>query len=281
MIGDLARIIGGGEIDVTVLMGPGTDPHLYTPRRSDVVRLSKADLILYHGLDLEGKLKEALEGQSGRIPVIAVGDQVALRYEVIDEGGVADPHLWMDVSAWIIAAEVIRDTLAGMRPGDETTFAENTERLIGDLEALDMYIQASISSLPDEKRILITAHDAFGYFGRAYGVEVHGVQGISTESEAGLRDINRLVSMIVERKIPAVFAESTVSDRLMLSLKEGAGARGHSIRLGGELYSDAMGPSGGGADTYIGMMRHNVDTIVSSMGGRPASFDQGGGATTP
>lgn len=272
MIGDLVTNIVRDRGEVTTLMGPGTDPHLYTPRRADVARLAQAEIVFYNGLDLEGKMVEALKAQRARIPVVAVAENLSEEYELIRGEGAYDPHIWMDVQGWIKASEPVLNALMEIDPEGAEFYRKNAAEYIWELTQLDNYLRNTIGNLDESRKVLVTAHDAFGYFGRAYGVEVHGIQGLSTESEAGLRDINRLVDKIVTRKIPAVFFESTVSDRMVRTLIEGAGARGHELKVGGELYSDALGPSGSGAETYIGMMLHNSQTFIAAMGGEYPPF---------
>ncbi|MCC5876050.1 MAG: zinc ABC transporter substrate-binding protein [Candidatus Sumerlaeia bacterium] len=281
MIGDIVKNLVRDRGEVTALMGPGSDPHLYTPRRADLARLSQADLIFYNGLELEGKMVEALKSQRSRVPVVAVAEELGDGYELIHGGGAYDPHVWMDVQGWIAATGPIREALVAMDPEGAEFYTQNAAEYIYTLTRLDNYIRNIINNLEQERRVLVTAHDAFSYFGRAYEVEVHGIQGISTESEAGLRDINRLVDMVVEQKIPAVFVESTVSDRMVMTLVEGAGARGYRLKLGGELYSDSLGPSGSNADTYVGMVLHNVQTFVSAMGGEYPPFQAVQTGSTP
>lgn len=276
MIADLAGEIAGPHAEVAALMGPGSDPHLYTPRRADIARLSRADLIFYHGLQLEGNTNDALKAQSGRVPVVAVGERVAEDYPLLSgESGGVDPHIWMDVAAWRIAADVIAEALSGKDPENAEYYQAQAQRLGRELEELERRVAQAMDTIPGENRVLVTAHDAFRYFGRAHGVKVHGIQGISTDSEAGLRDINKLVNLLVEQRIPAVFVESTVPQRAVRSLVEGAASRGHQVRIGGELYSDALGPEGSEAGTYIGMIRHNCRTIVDALGGDSSVLDGG------
>lgn len=274
MIADIAAQIAGPHGEVVALMGPGSDPHLYTPRRADIARLSRADLILYHGLQLEGNTNEALKAQRSRVPVVAVGERIAESYPILagDAGG-PDPHVWMDVAAWKIAVDVIAEALISKDPGNADEYRAEARRIVEEMEELDRRVAEAMETVPERNRVLVTAHDAFSYFGRAYGIEVRGIQGISTESEAGLRDINQLVDLLVERRIPAVFVESTVPQRAVRSLVEGAASRGHQVSIGGELHSDALGPAGSEGATYIGMIRHNCRTIVAALGGDPSILD--------
>jgi manganese/zinc/iron transport system substrate-binding protein len=272
MIADPARVIAGDRAVVTTLIAPGIDPHLYKPTRSDVQRLLNADVILTNGLLLEGRMGDALARASaaGR-SVRAVAELVdpALRLAAAEEGKAHDPHLWMDPAAWAHVVEVIRDVLIEADPDGAETYRRNCAAYVADLDALDAYAKAQLGAIPPDRRVLVTAHDAFRYFGRRYDLTVLGVQGISTESEAGLQDIERLVSLLVERRVPAVFAESTVSDRSVQALVAGARARGHAVALGPSLYSDAMGDVDTYEGTYIGMIDHNVTTIARALGGSP------------
>ena len=267
MIGDVVARVGGERVRVDVLMAPGTDPHVYTPRRADLVRLQSADVIIHHGLGLEGKLASALAGQSRRALVVGIADRVAALYPVEGHAaGAPDPHLWMDVAAWTIVADELAAMLVAFDPAGAAVYTANITTYRAELKAVDDYARETLARIPAERRLLVTAHDAFFYLGRAYGIEVMGVQGLSTESEAGLADIRRLADVLVARRVPAVFVESTVPDKNVRALVEGARARGHEVRLGGTLYSDAMGPAGTYEGTYLGMIDHNVTTIARALG---------------
>ena len=279
MITDLAQRIAGDRATVTGLMGSGIDPHLYTPTRSDIQKLLAADIVLYNGLHLEGKMTDALERVAGSGKTVrAVTEEIDESYLLSPEqfNGHHDPHVWMDPTAWAKSAAVIRDTLSGHDPDGASEYAANAEVVINDINALDAYAERVLHSVPDEHRVLVTAHDAFSYFGQRYGYEVVGIQGISTESEAGVRDIERIVSLLVDQKIGAVFVETTVSERNIKALIAGANARGHTVVIGGNLFSDAMGPSGSYEGTYVGMIDHNVTIIARALGGdAPESGMQG------
>lgn len=269
MVADIAQNVAGDRADITALMGPGVDPHLYKPTRSDIQRLMDADLVLYNGLLLEGKLTDTLieTANSGK-PVQAVTsliDESSLLAPDEFEGH-HDPHVWMDPSAWIQAVDAVAQTLIELDPGSSDTYRANAEAYTQRLRDLDTYAERVLSGVPESRRVLVTAHDAFNYFGRRYGYEVVGIQGISTQSEAGVLDIERLVDLIVTREVPAVFVESTVSERNIRALIAGAQARGHTVSVGGELYSDAMGEAGTYEGTYIGMIDHNATTIARALG---------------
>jgi manganese/zinc/iron transport system substrate-binding protein len=261
--------VGGDLVTVTSLMGPGVDPHAYRQTRTDIVAMTRADLVLWHGLYLEAQLEDFLLELGQTRTVLAVGEAVPEGERLADPEYTNrfDPHVWMDPVLWRDVVTAVRDAFSAARPDDAATFAANAEAHLADLDRLAAYKTTSLTSIPQEARVLLTAHDAFGYFGRAQNFEVMGIQGISTESEAGLNRIGELVDLLVDRKVAAVFVESSVSDRNIRALVEGAAARGHEVRIGGELFSDAMGPDGSYEGTYIGMMDHNVTTIAAALGG--------------
>jgi manganese/zinc/iron transport system substrate-binding protein len=269
MIADAAREVGGDHVEVRALMGPGVDPHAYRQTRTDIVAAANADLVLWHGLYLEAQMEEFLIDLAGTRPVVAVAE--ALPQDLLighDEyEGRFDPHVWMDPELWSLVVAKIRDALIDVRPEAETEFRANAEAHLAELAALADYATGVLASVPEESRVLLTAHDAFNYFGAAYGFEVAGIHGISTESEAGLQRIAELVDMLVGRNIGAVFVESSVSDRNVRALVEGAAAQGHEVIIGGELFSDAMGVEGSYEGTYLGMIDHNATTIAGALGG--------------
>jgi manganese/zinc/iron transport system substrate-binding protein len=278
-VADVVRGVAGDRARVEQLLGEGVDPHVYKLTRSDVVRLTGADVVFYNGLLLEGKMTDAL------IRVAASGRPVHAVTELIPEDrllsppefeGAHDPHVWMDVAAWSLAADVVRDRLSALDPEGAETYARNAAAYRARLEGLDAYARRTLASIPEGSRVLVTAHDAFNYMGRAYGLEVRGIQGISTESEAGLREIEALVELLVSRRIPAVFVETSVSERNVRALVEGAAARGHRVAIGGSLYSDALGAPGTYEGTYAGMIDHNVTTIARALGGEAPARGHGG-----
>jgi manganese/zinc/iron transport system substrate-binding protein len=265
MIADLARRISGAQVQA--IFGPGIDPHGHRPTRSDILALSRGDVIFWNGLHLEAQLMDLLQDMAVQTRVVAVGEAIdpALLLNDPAFAGFPDPHVWMDPALWAKAAQAIADTLTDMAfPAD---IAANLASLQADLAALDTYARDAIASIPAPARVLITAHDAFNYLGRAYGLEVQGIQGISTESEAGVARMQELVMLIRDRQVPAVFVESSVSDRAVRALIEGAAGAGMIVATGGELFSDAMGPEGSYEGSYIGMMDHNVTTIARALGG--------------
>lgn len=270
MVTDIVREVAGDRASVVPLIGPGVDPHLYKPTRSDIERLLSADVVFYNGLLLEGKMTDSL------VRAASAGKKVHAVTELLDEtfllepedfGGHADPHVWMDPAAWAKAVEAVRDKLAEFDPANASLYQQNAAAYLARLAELDAYAARVLASVPERQRVLVTAHDAFNYFGRRFGFEVVGIQGISTESEAGVRDVERLVTLLVERKIPGVFVESTVSERNINALVAGAKARGHQVVIGGKLFSDAMGDEGTYEGTYIGMIDHNVTLIARALGG--------------
>ena len=269
MVADLAREVGGERVSVTQLMGPGVDPHLYKGTRDDVRAIIAADLVFYSGLMLEGKVIDMLDKVGRKKPVIAVTDAIDQAALTTESGDAAhpDPHVWMDVALW---AQCVHEITRGLREYDEEgaeAYRQATSAYLEKLMELDAYGKQVISTIPPEGRVLITSHDAFHYFGRAYGLEVFGVQGLSTDSEAGLRQINHLVDMIVDRKISAVFVESSVPQKSIMAVIDGAASRGHRVVVGGELYSDAMGERGTYEGTYVGMLDHNLTTVTRALGG--------------
>ncbi len=270
MITDIVREVAGDLATVEGIIGEGVDPHLYKPTRSALVALSRADIIFYNGLLLEGQLSDVLEKMATRgKPVYAVAEAILERedYVLTTEEDYLDPHVWMDVSGWMVAVREVAAALSTFDPANAEVYETRAADYLAELAELDQYAKRVIGSIPGDRRMLVTAHDAFNYMGRAYGLEVRGIQGLSTESEAGVRDLENLVAFLVENEIPAVFVETSVSDKNVRALIEGARARGHELVIGGTLYSDAMGPAGTYEGTYIGMIDHNATTIAQALGG--------------
>lgn len=273
MVADAASAVGGPHAQVTRLMGEGVDPHLYKPAPGDLRVLESADLVLYNGLHLEGKLADSLTKLGDRRPVVAVAEAIPTDRLIrsTDDGGSHDPHVWLDPRLWSLVVEAARDALQRASPANEASIRAAADAYLGTLGRLHAWAEEQLATIPPERRVLVTAHDAFAYFGRAYGLEVHGVQGISTESESSIQDMNALVDLLVEKRVPAVFFESSVPPRAVRALIEGCRARGHEVRIGGELFSDALGPDGTPQGTYFGMFEHNVRTIVEALSGKPAA----------
>jgi manganese/zinc/iron transport system substrate-binding protein len=267
MIGDAVRQIAGDSVDVVALMGPGVDPHLYKATKGDLDRLQSADVIFYNGLFLEAKMAEILERMAGTRQVYAIGevlDHDSLLYPD-NVGGHPDPHIWFDLKLWSQAVAEVGAELQKADPTQAEWYRTRTKQYVAAILAEDDSVKAAIATIPPEDRVLVTAHDAFHYFGRRYGIEVKGLQGISTVTEAGLHDVTSLVDELVARKIKAVFVESSVSPKAIEAVVGGCRSRGHEVIIGGELFSDAMGPAGTPEGTYLGMVRHNVNTIVSAL----------------
>ncbi len=266
IVADLARQIGGDRVDVECLMAAGIDPHSYKPTPRDADRLATADIVVANGLHLEGRLAELLERLGRRRPVVAVGDSLPPDDLLSAGGDRHDPHVWFDPRLWARCGTALAEALAKADPAGAAGYVARGRDYADRLAVVDASVRDRLATIPEERRVLVTAHDAFRYFGRAYGVEVVGVQGTSTESEAGLADINRLVDLVAARRIPAVFIETSVSDRSVTALREGAAARGHQVGLGGTLLSDSLGGAGSGAETLEEALRSNVDTIASALG---------------
>lgn len=270
MVADLVRQVAGERATVEALMGEGVDPHLYVPTRSDIVRLNDADVVFYNGLLLEGQMEHTFRTlASGGKPVHAVtadlpADELLTPPEF---EGHPDPHVWNDVSLWSRAVESVAARLSEHDPDHAAEYQQRAAAYREQLAQLDEYARTAIGSIPESSRFLVTAHDAFGYFSRAYGIPVESVQGITTESEPGVNDINRLVDLLVRRKLPAIFVESSVNSANLEAVINGARSRNWDVRNGGTLYSDAMGAEGTYEGTYIGMIDHNVTTITRALGG--------------
>ncbi len=267
MLADAVKVITADSVEVTGLMGPGVDPHLYKATSGDVSLLDKADLIVYNGLNLEAKMTVIFKKMSASKRTLAVAERIdssLLRFPEYFKGH-PDPHVWFDVSMWKTVVAATGAVLMEMDSANQKLYQENLSGYLHVLDELHKWVKAQMATIPEEKRILVTAHDAFGYLGRAYDIEVRGLQGISTVTEAGLYDLTHMIDMLVERKIKAVFVESSVPRKAIEAVVEGCRQRGLDIEIGGELFSDAMGEGGTPEGTYIGMVRHNVNTIVKAL----------------
>lgn len=267
MIADLTQNIGGDEVEVTALMNTGVDPHLYKATQGDLRKLMKADIIFYNGLHLEGKMQDIFEKMARKKPVYAISEKLP-KNRILHHGQYPDPHIWFDVLLWKQAGKRVLELLNKHEPDKSVLFTANANLYFDKLEALNLWAAQQVASIPEAQRILITAHDAFGYFGQAYQIKVMGLQGISTASEFGLQDIKQLKEVIVANQVKAAFVESSVSPRFINSLVEGVEAEGHQLKIGGELFSDAMGLPDTEEGTYLGMVKHNVNTIVSALKGQ-------------
>jgi manganese/zinc/iron transport system substrate-binding protein len=267
MLADAVTHIGGENFNVIALMGPGVDPHLYKASEGDVEKLANADMIVYNGLHLEGKMGDILEKMSNTKPVIAAGELLPEDKLLTLPGssGQHDPHIWFDLSLWAEMIEALGRKIARTDLLLHDDYIATAGSYADSVRALHWQIVEKIASIPKEQRVLITAHDAFSYFGRAYDMEVRGLQGISTVSEYGLKDVTDLVDFIVARGVKAIFVETSVPEKSIKAVQAGVEAKGHVVAIGGTLFSDAMGEKGKPEGTYLGMVRYNVDTIVSAL----------------
>lgn len=267
MVTDLVREVGGAKVEVTGLMGPGVDPHLYRASQRDVLALSEADAVFYNGLFLEGQMVEIMEKVDRQKPAVAVTEDIP-REELLasaDYDDQYDPHVWFDVGMWRTSVGPVVETLSELDPENAGYYERRGVAYERELAELDREVERETSSIPEDRRVLVTAHDAFRYFGREYGMEVRGLQGISTEAEAGTGDVSGLADYLAEEEIPAIFVESSVSPRSIRATQAATEARGWEVEVGGELYADAMGEPGTRAGSYTGMIRENVDTITEAL----------------
>ncbi|REJ12556.1 MAG: manganese transporter [Bacillaceae bacterium] len=263
-IGEPLSVIGGDRLNVKSLMGPSVDPHLYKATQSDMETLEEADIIFYNGLHLEANMVEIFEKISESKPVLAVGETIPEESLLKDEKGVVDPHIWFDLDLWQQALDAAVEQLKEFSPEDADYFEENKKKYFARLADLKKEAE-KLADIPESQRVLVTAHDAFGYFGRMHGIKVVGLQGLSTDSEIGITDIHDTIDIIKKYKVPAVFIESSINEKSIKAVIEGAKSEGINVTLGGELYSDAMGEEGTEEGTYIGMYRHNINTIYEAL----------------
>ena len=271
MVADLVKNIGGERVEVTALMGPGVDPHMYKASERGVIHMSESDVVFYSGLHLEGAMTRVLERLDRIKPTTAVADGIDPSRLLSKAGtsGAHDPHIWFDVTCWMDAARTVHRRLVELDSLHAGVYDANLDNYLAQLQDLHDYVLSMAQTVPIEQRVLITAHDAFSYFGRAYGFEVRGLQGISTVTEAGAADVQQLADFIVRRRIPALFIESSVPRRNIEAVQAAVHARGYDVTIGGQLFSDAMGSPGTPEGNYIGMVRHNIDTIVAALTARP------------
>lgn len=267
MIGDVVLNIGQSRIELQTLMGPGVDPHLYKATEGDVMRLAQANIIFYNGLHLEAKMSDVFKNMQQRIKTVAVTESLdpSVLLSSEDYKDQFDPHVWFDVALWVKAAVKIKDAFIEIDPQHAELYEQNALKYMAQLEQLHRYVQSQSNLIPVQQRVLVTAHDAFRYFGRAYQFEVVGLQGISTESEAGTADVQRLVQFIVERKILAIFVESSIPERNIKAVQQAVAAQGWQVKIGGELFSDALGDPQTKEGKYLGMVEHNINTIVNAL----------------
>ena len=272
MITDAVKRIGGKYLEVHGLMGPGVDPHLYRARESDMHRLAQAEIIFYNGLHLEGKMADLFASMQRSKNVIAVSDAISKEQLMASEFlGMYDPHIWHDVNLWMHVITYIKDQLQIIDSQHANTYEQNARVFLKELESLDQYVKLNAQQVSQEQRILVTAHDAFSYFGNRYGFKVVGLQGFSTDSEVGIKDIQQLVSFIIKHQVPAIFVESSIPQRSIVAVQKAVEARGWSVIIGDELFSDALGDNTG--VTYIDMIKHNVDSIVAALTKKIDTFD--------
>nr|WP_213519379.1 zinc ABC transporter substrate-binding protein [Paenibacillus montaniterrae] len=267
-IGEPLAAIGEDMIEVTSLMGPGVDPHLHQATTGDITKLDQSDVIFYSGLHLEANMLKAFEEMSKSKPVVAIGESIPEDQLLKDETGAIDPHIWFDIELWKTALGTAVEQIIELVPEHKAKLTENMEQYFLKLDELQQESKAKLVEIPQEQRILVTAHDAFGYFGAANDLQVVGLQGLSTEDEIGLSDINDTIALLMEHQVPAVFIESSINPDSINAVIEGAKKNGLEVKLGGELFSDAMGAAGTDEGTYIGMYTHNVKTITEGLLGK-------------
>ena len=267
MIADIVENIAGDTVALNSLMGPGTDPHLYRATMGDLKKLKAADVVFYNGLSLEGKMEEVFQKLGEQKPVIAVSSTIHERRLLSAENyqNAYDPHIWFDIGLWTEATKVVEAELIKQLPNKSEELARKATVYRATLNKIDDWTGRELFKIPTKQRVLITAHDAFRYFGKKYNVEVRGLQGISSASDYGLKDIKVLSDLIIERKLKAIFVESSVPEKFIESLQEAVSSKGGEVKVGGTLYSDAMGPVGSGAETFQKMFRHNVKTIAGAL----------------
>jgi manganese/zinc/iron transport system substrate-binding protein len=269
VVGDLVRQVGGDVVALTTLMGPGIDPHQYNASEGDIQRMAGADMIVYNGLHLEGKMVDLFPEMDRRgIATTALAEEAvpdSLRIGSTEYASAYDPHVWFDVSLWRRAALHLGEALAELDPDHASAYRERATDYAARLDSLDTYARTQIATIPEAQRVLVTSHDAFRYLGAAYDIEVRGLQGISTDSEAGTADVQALADFIVERRLPTIFAETSVSERGLRAVQEAVRSQGFMVQLGDPLYGDALGDADTPEGTYIGAVRHNIDTIVGGL----------------
>ena len=267
MIHNIVEEIGNNHVNAIGLMGPGVDPHLYKASAGDVKKLNEADLILYNGLHLEAKMIDIFKKLNKKKTAIAVTSSIP-KDDLLapeDYDGFYDPHVWFDISLWKYAVITVTNALIELKPQLEKEFLSNQNNYLKKLDELDIWVKEQINLIPQNKRLLVTAHDAFGYFGKQYGIKVVGLQGISTAAEANTKDIQNVVNVIIKNNIPTIFIESSVPVRQINAVKAAVRAKGNNVEIGQPLFTDAMGSAGTPEGTYIGMIKHNVSSIVNGL----------------
>lgn len=266
MLTDLVKTIGGDKVEVTGLMGEGIDPHLYNASAGDLEKLSDAQIVIYGGLHLEGKMQDIFEKLSkGNKVVLNVGEALPKDKITMEEENTPDPHVWFDTNLWKLQAKAVYEELSKFDKENEKFYEDNYNKYAKELDELEVYIRGRIEEIPEKSRVLVTAHDAFGYFGNQFGIEVKAIQGVSTDSETGTKNIIELADFIVERDIKAIFIESSVPKKSIESLQEAVKSKGKEVKIGGELYSDSLGDKEHNSETYIKTVKYNADTIVNAL----------------
>lgn len=265
MLKDLIEHIGGDKVEVEGLMGEGVDPHLYNASAGDLEKLSKADLIVYGGLHLEGKMGEVFDKLSKEKDMLNVGDKLPKEKIHMVKGDTPDPHVWFDTNLWRIEAQAVTEKLSQIDSANASFYKENLAKYEKELDELTAYIMDKFKEIPEKSRVLVTAHDAFGYFGEQFGLEVKAIQGVSTDSETGTKNISDLANFIVERNIKAIFVESSVPKKSIEALQEAVKSRGKEVKIGGELYSDSLGDKEHNTETYVKTVKANADTIANAL----------------
>lgn len=266
-IGEPLEVIGGDRVEVTSLMGPGVDPHLYEATQGDIQTLDDAEMVFYNGLNLEGNMGEIFVQMQQSKPTVAIAESIADSNLLEDEDGAVDPHIWFDITLWKEALNNAVEEMKDYSPENADYFEENKQNYFAELDDLESYASETLAKIPEAQKVLVTAHDAFGYLGQSFDVDVVGLQGLSTEDEVGISDIQSTVDLLIENQIPAVFVESSINEDTIQAVIDGAAEAGLEVKLGGELFSDAMGEAGTDKGTYLGMYRHNVDTIYQALSG--------------
>ena len=266
MLSDLVKTIGGDKVEVTGLMGEGVDPHLYSASAGDIEKLGNADIIVYGGLHLEGKMTEIFEKLTSQNKnILNVGDKLdKSKIHLVDQN-TPDPHVWFNTELWEKEAEAIEAELSKFDPKNSEYYKENLKKYKVELVELTNYVKTEFSKIPEKSRVLVTAHDAFNYFGEQFGLQVKAIQGVSTDSETGTKNISDLANFIVQRNIKAIFVESSVPKKSIEALQEAVKARGKEVKIGGELYSDSLGDEAHNTETYIKTVKANADTIVNAL----------------
>ena len=266
MLTDLVKTIGGDKVEVTGLMGEGVDPHLYSASAGDIEKLGNADIIVFGGLHLEGKMTEIFEKLSSQNKnILNVGEKLDKNKIHLVDANTPDPHVWFNTELWEKEAEAVEAELSKYDPKNSNYYKENLKKYKAELNELTTYVKTRINEIPEKSRVLVTAHDAFNYFGEQFGLEVKAIQGVSTDSETGTKNISDLANFIVERNIKAIFVESSVPKKSIEALQEAVKARGKEVKIGGELYSDSLGDEAHNTETYIKTVKANADTIVNAL----------------